>query len=192
MKRTTHNRPQQKAEPESGWHEMKLVPPTRESFAKGFRLFSEAIRGHLARLDHNPHHAEFAALYDLYRGSIANWIKLAEEYLEGDPPFGELPKVGEDNNWYAVLVRLAEYCEQAAKRRPKLGHTAALIYEKLTTLPEHRAMKLPEIVLWLWEEHHINLSESAVSQKHLKQLRPWGLQRDTRIGFSIIREREKR
>jgi len=75
-------------------------------------------------------------------------------------------------------------------KKPKLGDTAALIYENLLTLPEHRAMKLPDIVTWLWDEHQINLTDSTVHQKHLKQLEPWGLQHDKRIGYSINRDKK--
>jgi hypothetical protein len=81
-------------------------------------------------------------------------------------------------------VRLQDRLE-ALKRRRKLGKTASLIYEKLLTLPEHKAMLLPEIVQWLWDEHEINLTDSTIHQKHLNQLEPWGLQHDRRIGYSI-------
>ncbi len=79
---------------------------------------------------------------------------------------------------------------KAARKRAKLGPTASLIYEKLLTLPEHRAMPLPDIVQWLWDEHQINLTDSTVHQKHLKQLEPWGLQHDPRIGYSINRDKK--
>jgi len=80
--------------------------------------------------------------------------------------------------------------ESLKPKRKKLGKTASLIYEKLLTLPEHRAMLLPEITQWLWEEHQINLADSTVHQKHLKPLEPWGLQHDKRIGFSIIQDKK--
>ena len=68
--------------------------------------------------------------------------------------------------------------------KSKLGETASLIYEKLLTLPEHNAINLTQITLWLWEEHKINISDSAVYQ-HLDKLKTYGLQHDRRIGYSI-------
>jgi hypothetical protein len=70
-------------------------------------------------------------------------------------------------------------------RKPPLGEIAGLIYEKLQTLPEHKAMTVPEISEWLVKEKRIILDDTTIRTKHLPQLEPYGLYRKKRIGYCI-------
>ena len=80
--------------------------------------------------------------------------------------------------------------EQNSKKAKKvikqpLGEIATLIYEKLKTLPEHKAMNLPMIAQWLNDEHEINIDESTIRTNHIPQLQPYGLYHKKRIGYCL-------
>jgi len=96
-------------------------------------------------------------------------------------------------DWFVDAFHLveAELEKHERPERRKLGKIASLIYEKLCSLPEHKAMQLPEIVIWLYESsnYEINLAESNI-YNYLKQLEPWGLQHDKRIGYSINKHKK--
>lgn len=69
--------------------------------------------------------------------------------------------------------------------KPPLGEIATLIYEKLKTLPEHKAMTLPVIAQWLNDEHRINLDDTTIRTNHMPQLKPYGLYHKKRIGYCL-------
>ena len=131
---------------------------------------------------------------------IKTWLANSLKWMQSDYPESEYSRHRVKTEFNSIEKQLEhewnrwkrpqENKMEIAKNRPKLGKTASFIYEKLLTLPEHRAMQLPEIVVWLWEEHKINLTDSTVHQKHLKKLEPWGLQHDKRIGYSIIQNKK--
>lgn len=68
-----------------------------------------------------------------------------------------------------------------------LGEVAALLYEKLKSLPEHKAMTIPQILDWLSEKHNIEMDEGTLRRNHLEQLKPYGLVNTRRIGYHLRR-----
>lgn len=135
MKRTTANHRHRKSEQpaaEPGCRPMKLVPPTRESFAQGFRTQAKGIREQLVRLGHSQQHPDLPELYDLYQQSVERWTKSARQDLADCPRLPDLPALPKRANpnpsgephvidWYGALVLLREYCEQAAGRLEQAG-----------------------------------------------------------------------
>lgn len=90
--------------------------------------------------------------------------------------------------YYIVQAALEEgkkAVTDVSPQKPPLGPIASLIYEKLKSLPEHKAMTGPEIADWLNNEHEINLDESTIRTNHLEQLKPYGLYNKKRIGYCI-------
>lgn len=71
--------------------------------------------------------------------------------------------------------------------KPPLGEIAGLIYEKLKSLPEHKAMTLREIADWLSETNESGKAydETTIRTKHLPQLKPYGLRHKKRIGYYL-------
>jgi hypothetical protein len=168
------------------------IPPlTAKEWAGIFDNRAEQIRQKRNPFTHHHGDPDLKTIYALFRQIVDGEHNRAITEVKDCPALWDVPAlIG--NDYYTGMINLEDYCKSCAamlrgkdKRRPKLGKTASLIYEKLLTLPEHKAMQLPEIVVWLWENHEINLADSTVHQKHLTQLEAWGLQHDTRIGYSI-------
>jgi hypothetical protein len=91
--------------------EAKQVSPMRRDIADGFKTYARGITEHLVTHRHNT--KELGYLYNDYRRWIREWGKLAEQHVKDCPDFGGMPRlIGSD--FYAVLMRLAEYCEHAA------------------------------------------------------------------------------
>jgi len=88
-----------------------------------------------------------------------------------------------------VALKKGEKAVKAEKTtldiKPPLGEIATLIYEKLKTLPEHKAMNLPQIAQWLNDKHEINIDENTIRTNHIPQLQPYGLYHKKRIGYCL-------
>jgi hypothetical protein len=95
-------------------NEQRHADPTPQSFADGFKMYAGGIRRNLTRLYHRQDHPELPSLDHRHRGEIQRWTESARQHLKECPPFTEIPGPAADNNWYAALTRLAEYCEYAA------------------------------------------------------------------------------
>lgn len=68
--------------------------------------------------------------------------------------------------------------------KPPLGEVATLLYEKLKSLPGHIALTTSELLDWLSKEHDREMDEATL-RRHLRQLIPYGIQNDRRIGYYI-------
>lgn len=90
--------------------------------------------------------------------------------------------------WIVELERIAaknNFTENTIPQKPPLGEIAGLIYEKLKSLPEHKAMTLPKISEWLAVDKKIIVDETTIRTKHLPQLDPYGLYHKKRIGYCL-------
>ena len=59
------------------------------------------------------------------------------------------------------IYKQLEY-ERTKGIKPPVGDIAGLIYEKLKTLPEHKAMTVPEISEWLVKEHKAIIDDTTI------------------------------
>ncbi len=84
-----------------------------------------------------------------------------------------------------------ESAESGTERKP-LGRIAAVIYEKLKSLPEHRGMDTPALLAWLAdrkaaeaEGRDIEILDDGTLRGHLKQIKPYGLRNAPKIGYYV-------
>ena len=61
-----------------------------------------------------------------------------------------------------------------------------MIYEKLKTLPEHKAMQIQEISNYLDEIlDEVPPDNDTIRKRHLPQLEPYGIEHIKRIGYYL-------
>lgn len=80
--------------------------------------------------------------------------------------------------------------QKAINRKPPLSNCAAMIYEKLRSLPSHKGMTTPEIQEWFYDQTRRdegagkNLDEGTW-KRYRKKLESYGLKNAPRIGYFI-------
>jgi hypothetical protein len=85
----------------------------------------------------------------------------------------------------AAKIRKSKQKQDTGAEKPPLTEIAGLIYEKLKSLPEHKAMKAPDIADWLSKEHNTTLDETTIRKNHLKKIEPYGLKNKPKVGYYI-------
>jgi hypothetical protein len=82
------------------------------------------------------------------------------------------------------LLELSNFLSDGAAASTPLSKKARLIYEKLASLPAHKAMALPQIQDWFEREHLINL-DTGTWKRLRKELLAYGLTNTPRIGYHV-------
>ena len=88
------------------------------------------------------------------------------------------------------LQAWATEAAEQANDRPALARSAASAYEILLALPEHRAIKGPEMVSELYTKHKINIDESTFRKNVVPALKPYGLEHGP-AGYRIQPDRRR-
>jgi hypothetical protein len=110
----------------------KGLPATLQDMAEGFRGYAKTITKQLNIFAYRQNESEVASLYLLYRQTIENWGKLTKENFPSSPELPDLPVLIE-NNYYAGLTRLAEYCEKSAQKLASSGEAGDEIQQASET-----------------------------------------------------------
>lgn len=109
---------EQKSEKEVKEKAINLIPPTGKFFADGFNIIADKITRDLNEFAERQNDPEVKQLYITYRTMIVNWQDMARGFLNECLDLSELV----ENDFYAGLTLLAEYCERHAKEQtPKEG-----------------------------------------------------------------------
>lgn len=87
--------------------------------------------------------------------------------------------------WKKVAATVSDDRPATPPTKQPLGRLASLIYEKLITLPEHKAMTLPAILDWLSKEHRELPSEDTFHKRIKPELDAYGLQSRPKVGYFI-------
>lgn len=146
------------------------IAEAKEVILIGWLLWDTSIRGGFPEVNHTL--AEL--LLDSFEGDESLNPASLQDWINGDIFHLEQSKkrLTDAINGYRPIPK------------PPLGKVATLLYEKLKSLPEHKAMNTPELSQWLADEHK-HLMDDATLRNHLKQLEPYGIQNKTRIGYYI-------
>ena len=92
-------------------------------------------------------------------------------------------QVVDDLSMRDILHAFAKY---QTTIRPPVGEIAGLIYEKLKTLPEHKAMHIQEISNYLDDIlDEVPPDNDTLRKRHISQLEPYGLEHKKRIGYCL-------
>ena len=92
---------------------IKLIPPTGKWIANGFDILAKNITKELNIFAERQNDPEVKQHYITYRQVIAYWQDTARGFLN---ECLDLPELVE-NDFYAGLTLLAEYCERHAKEQ---------------------------------------------------------------------------
>src|SRR5882724_2933123 len=85
---------------------------------------------------------------------------------------------------HGIHVEIQDGDKLPAPPRLPLGKNAAILYEHLLSLPEHRAMTTPEILDWFAAApNEIILSEDAFRDEILPELQRYGIKNRPRVGY---------
>lgn len=84
-----------------------------------------------------------------------------------------------------VYSDLVKQSDAVLTVRLPLGEKAALLYEKLISLPEHRGMTGPKILDWFSDEHGEIVDHGTLAKEIIPALKPYGLRPARRIGYFI-------
>ena len=87
-----------------------------------------------------------------------------------------------DQSQYAAFLQRA--AGQGVDLEP-LTSTAAAVYEILLDLPPHRGMTGAEIISELWSKKQLNIQQSALTNRIIPELRPYGVENFPRKGYRI-------
>ena len=90
-------------------------PTTTQDMAEGFNDYAKSIKEICSRFAYRPDDRELVALYDTWRRCIGSWRSIALKHVADTPPLPELPRLT-DSDFYASMVRLEDFCAEAAKR----------------------------------------------------------------------------
>jgi hypothetical protein len=87
----------------------------------------------------------------------------------------------------AAKERATCQSQTVKRRRPKLTPAAAMAYEILKGLPEHKGLTSPMLIVEMDKKGHI-ADQSTLTTHILPQLRPYGLRNERRRGYYIEKE----
>jgi len=165
---------------------------TPQHYVDQFDHFARRIREIVHQFAYSPDARSLAAHFDTWHSAVGFARDGARTRLRNCPTLPEVPDlIG--NDYYAGMIRLADYCTMAAKRlcgkanKPPLTERAAIVLDILKALPSGRAMMLPAILDALAErDPPIHLDQGTLTGKIMPVLKEhYDVDNKPRVGYFV-------